>query len=189
MNPDSDLELVERFRSGGDESAFDQLVERHRRGVYRLAYRISGNHEDAHDLAQEAFVRVYRGLGGFRGDSAFRTWLYRVVVNLSLNHLRRLRQERSNSVSVDDVVLSVPAQGLGQVLADEDRGRLDAAIGRLPAKQRQTLELKVFHELKYREIAEVMRCSVGTAKANFFHAVQALKRELGLARRGQGTAS
>ena len=177
---ESDETLVERFRENGDERAFTALVERHRRDVYRLAWRMSGNHDDAHDLSQEAFVRVYKSLGRFRGDAAFKTWLYRIVVNLSLNHVRKSRKESLGRVDVDDVVLPVQAVGLGQVIAAEAREELHGAIEKLPEKQRKTLILKVFHELKYVEIARVMSCSVGTAKANFFHAVQSLKREMGL---------
>ena len=178
MEPDE--ELVKRFREQADEAAFTELVERHQRDVNRLAYRIAGNHEDAHDLAQEAFVRVYRGIAKFRGEAAFKTWLYRIVVNLSLNHLRKSKREREGRVNVEDVALPVAARALTDVLSAEARERIQGAIGRLPEKQKKTLILKVFHELKYVEIARVMSCSVGTAKANFFHAVQSLKREVGL---------
>ena len=149
----------------------------HRKDVYALAYRISGNHEDAHDLAQDAFVRVYKGLAAFRGEASFRTWLYRIVFNLSLNHARKTRRETQGRVDIEDVALPVAPRGLDSVLEGEAKERLHGAIGKLPEKQRKTLILKVFHELKYVEIARVMSCSVGTAKANFFHAVQSLKRE------------
>jgi len=176
---ETDLELIRRFCDQGDEAAFNALVGRHQRDVYRLAYRIASNHEDAHDLSQEAFVRVYRKLGDFRGDAAFKTWLYRIVVNLSLNHVKKTNKERKTHVDIDGVVIAVAPRGLHAALEAESRERLRGAIRKLPDKQRKTLILKVFHDLKYTEIAGVMKCSVGTSKANFFHAVKALKKQLG----------
>jgi len=152
---DSDTTLIERFRLHGDETAFNQLVERHKRDAYRLAYRVAGNHEDAHDLAQEAFIRVYRSLERFRGDSSFRTWLYRIVMNLSLNHVKRARRHTDGHVAVEDVSLPVPARGLTSVLAEEERRRLSDAIERLPERQRRTLILKTYEELKYTEISAI----------------------------------
>src|SRR5467141_2642418 len=87
--PESDAQLVARFQ-GGDESAYDTLVLRHRAAVYRLAFRLVGRHAEADDVAQEAFLRAYRGLGRFRGEAAFGTWLTRIAVNLALN-ARRIR--------------------------------------------------------------------------------------------------
>ena len=175
---DQDRTLIERFCSNGDESAFNQIVERHQRDVYRLAYRFAGNHEDAHDLAQEAFVRVYKSLDKFRGDARFKTWLYRIVVNLSLNHVNRAKKQRDRQVAVDDVNLPVAATSLQDVIQQQTREQLHGAIRTLPEKQRKTLILKVFQELKFTEVARVMKCSVGTAKANYFHAVKGLKRRL-----------
>lgn len=177
---ESDQSLIERFRGAGDESAFNLLVERHQRAAYRLAYRFAGDHEDANDLAQEAFVRVYKNLVSFRGDASFKTWLYRIVVNLSLNHVKRKKRRDTGRVSVDDVSLPVESTSLEEVLASEARDELRGAIETLPEKQRETLILKVFQELKFREVANVMKCSVGTAKANYFHAVQGLKRRMGV---------
>ena len=182
MTVDSDEQLIERFRTDGDEGAFNELVERHQRDVYRLAFRLAHNQEDAHDLGQEAWVRVYRSLGRFRGESSFRTWLCRIVMNVGLNHLRKTRHDREQRTRIEEVSLPVAPTGLSDVLDAEARVRLEGAIDRLPEKQRRTLVLKVFQELKYTEIAEVMGCSVGTAKANFFHAVRSLKRQLDLAR-------
>lgn len=174
--------LVERFRHG-DEGAFNQLVERHKREAYFIALRLSGSHEDARDLAQDAFVRCYQSMEKFRGDCSFRTWLYRIVINLSLNHLKSPRISRR---------VELPEGGMDAVPDSEDvidptaallrRQRsalLKEAINRLPAKQKQTLLLKVYGELKYEEISEIMGCPVGTAKANFFHAVQRLRELIG----------
>ncbi len=160
----------------GDREAFDRLVQRYQREVYRLCYRYLGQHEDANDLAQEVFLRAWRSIGRFRGDSAFSTWLYRIAVNACLNH-RALKR--------------VPTQDLPEALPDPSRGaearaqdedvarRVRGAIARLPEKQRATLVLKVYHDLSHEEVANVLGSSVGTVKSNLFHALGNLKRLLG----------
>jgi RNA polymerase sigma-70 factor (ECF subfamily) len=174
--------LVERFRHG-DEGAFNQLVERHKREAYFVALRLTGSHEDARDLAQEAFIRCYQSMENFRGDCSFRTWLYRIVINLSLNFLKSPRISRRVELPRNEVE-TVPGGEIGSDPAEDllqaQRTRmLKNAIARLPAKQKQTLVLKIYGELKYEEISEIMRCPVGTAKANFFHAVKRLRELIG----------
>ncbi len=171
-----DLALVRRFQAG-DERAFDLLVEEHRREVYRLAYRLLGNHADADDLTQEAFLRSYGSLGRFRGEAAFRTYLTRIVLNLSADR-RRARSAR-REVPVDEVLERelprVAPQGGGGLILE---ATLHRAVRNLPPRQRETLILRVFQEMKFREIAAVMGCTVGTAKANFFHALKGLKERV-----------
>jgi len=177
---ETDEELVGRFQKG-DVAAFEALVERHQREVYGLAYRFAGNHEDAHDISQEALIRVYRGIGGFRGEASFKTWLYRIVMNLGLNHASKARRTTQQSVELDETLH--PAENPDPVEAMAARAtqaRVDAAVRKLPPKQRQTVMLKIYQELRFQDIARVMGCSVGTAKANYFHAVNNLKRELKL---------
>jgi RNA polymerase sigma-70 factor (ECF subfamily) len=172
-----DRALVDTCLAGRRE-AFDELVVRHRRAVYRLCYRFVGNHEDATDLAQETFLRAYRALRTFKGESAFGTWLHRIAVNLSLNavasHARRAEtnEERAAPVATDPNAMS-------RLLSGERAGQVRAAIARLPAKQRATLVLRVYQELPHQEIAELLGSSVGAVKANFFHALANLKRLLG----------
>ena len=179
----SDEELVRRFRRG-EETAFDLLVHRYRKEIYRVAYRISGNHAEADDLAQETFFRAYTALRGFRGESSLRTWLCRIVSNLSLNVVQSARVTRRDTTTVEDLAMageSATVQapiGLDNLVRQERRIRLRRAIGALPGKQKSTLILRTFEGLQFKEIARVMGCSTGTAKANFFHAVAFLKREL-----------
>jgi RNA polymerase sigma-70 factor (ECF subfamily) len=178
----TDKELLERFKAG-DAGAFEALVERYKREVYGLAYRYTGTHADAHDLSQEAFLRLYRGALRFRGESSFRTWLYRIVMNLGLNHVERQGRRRKRQVALEDAApLSTLSHADERVDQQRQREQLGGAIKRLPPRQRQTLILKVYKELRFKDIAELMRCSVGTAKANYFHAVARLRRELA----GQG---
>ena len=168
----SDEELVRAFRAG-DDSAFDHLVERHMKPTYALAHRLTGNHHDADDLAQEAFIRAHRGLARFRGESRFSTWLARIVINLSSNPRRRhlplaAAPEQTSAESNADL----------QLVKNQQRQQVRRALAGLPEKQRRTLLLRVFAELRYREIAEVMGTTTGTAKANVFHALRSLARRL-----------
>jgi RNA polymerase sigma-70 factor (ECF subfamily) len=160
----------------GDRDAFDRLVERYQREIYRLCYRYVGGHEDANDLAQEAFLRAWRSIGRFRGDSAFRTWLYRIAVNACLNHRaakRPLTQELPET-------LPDPTRGvLSRAEAEDDARRVRGAIAELPEKQRATLILKVYHDLSHEEVARALGSSVGTVKSNLFHALSNLRRRLG----------
>ncbi len=163
----------------GERDAFDRLVERYQRDVYRLCYRYVNDHEDANDLAQEAFLKAWRAIGRFRGDSAFSTWLYRIAVNACLNH-RAAR--RPPSLELPDG-LADPRQGADDgVLSQDEARRVREAVRRLPEKQRATLILKVYHELTHDEVAEILGASVGTVKSNLFHALGNLRRLLAGAR-------
>jgi RNA polymerase sigma-70 factor (ECF subfamily) len=166
--------------ASGEREAFDALVERHRRTVYQLCYRFVGNHEDASDLAQDVFIRAYRGLASFRGHSAFSTWLYRIGVNVCLNRVaaktpRLDRMEPLDAAPRADRTADDPDAAL---LRQERAARVRAAIAKLPPKQRATLVLRVYHELPHERIAEILGGSVGASKANFFHALANLKKLL-----------
>jgi RNA polymerase sigma-70 factor (ECF subfamily) len=172
-----DRALVGACRAGRRE-AFDELVVRHRRAVYRLCYRFVGNHEDADDLAQEVFLRAFRALRTFRGDSAVGTWLHRIAVNLSLNAVAgRARRAETNDDRAVPVAPDPDAMSL--VLGAERAAQVRAAIAKLPPRQRATLVLRVYQEMPHQEIAELLGSSVGAVKANFFHALASLKRLLG----------
>ena len=167
---DDDERLVARFLQG-DESAFDGLVTRHRQGVYRLAYRLLGRHEEADDVSQEAFLRVYRGLRGFRGDATFRTWITRIVINLALS----VRRGQATTVPLEDAPEPrSDADGPHAAL----RHQVRTAVGGLPPRQRQVLVLKVYEGMKFTEIAQAAGMSIGTAKATFFQAVRNLRARL-----------
>ena len=176
----SEPELVEACRAGRP-GAFDLVVERHRRAVYLLCYRFVGTHEDASDLSQDVFLRAFRGLRSFRGQSTLATWLYRIGVNVCLNRvsakdtLRRLTTPIEAQQFVD-VRAELPSD---LMLRNERNARVRAAIARLPRKQRATLILRTYHEMSHQEIADVLGSSVGAVKANFFHALGSLKKLLG----------
>lgn len=171
-----DRALVQACIAGRRE-AFDVIVERYQRQVYRLCFRFVPRHEDASELAQDVFVRAYRGLGGFKGDAALATWLYRIAVNVCLSRAAlktpphesldggRSREHADRRIENADA----------QLLRGERAAAVRAAIGRLPDKQRATLILRVYHELPHVQIAGILGTSVGATKANFFHALAKLK--------------
>jgi RNA polymerase sigma-70 factor (ECF subfamily) len=174
-NP-TDAELVEACLAGRRD-AFDTIVERHRRRVYQLCFRFVGNHEDASDLAQDVFVRAYRGLHRFEGHASLATWLYRIGVNVCLNRVTARRPVMA-PISEQHLV-SRAESAVDLVLRDERAAQVRAAIARLPRKQRATLILRMYHELPHDQIALVLGSSVGAVKANFFHALNNLKKLLG----------
>ena len=173
----SDAALVE-LPAAGRAGAFDVIVERHRRQVYQLCYRFVGNHEDASDLSQDVFVRAYRGLRGFRGQSSLATWLYRIGVNVCLNRVSAKTPSTEALDARQHVGLRTESPA-DRLVKDERAARVRAAIARLPRKQRATLVLRMYHEMSHQEIADVLGSSVGAVKANFFHALGNLKKQLG----------
>jgi RNA polymerase sigma-70 factor, ECF subfamily len=163
----------------GNRAAFDVVVHRYQRQVYQLCYRFVPRHEDASDLAQDVFVRAYRGLGGFKGDAALATWLYRIAVNVCLNRtgLKTPRHE-SLDMSNDRHADTRAERADARLLRGERTAEVRAAIAKLPDKQRATLILRVYHEMPHAEIAGILGSSVGATKANLFHALANLKKLL-----------
>jgi RNA polymerase sigma-70 factor (ECF subfamily) len=161
----------------GHRRAFDLIVERHRRTVYQVCFRFVGNHEDASDLAQDAFIRAYRALGRFKGESELRTWLYRIAVNVCLNRMA-LKTPAFEAIETDRHLDTQGERPDEPVFRAERAELVKAAIARLPRKQRATLILRVYHELPHDQIARILGSSVGAVKANFFHALNNLKRLL-----------
>jgi RNA polymerase sigma-70 factor (ECF subfamily) len=179
LRGEAEREAIEACRRG-EREAFDRLVVRYQRDVYRLCYRYVNDHEDANDLAQEVFLKAWRAIGRFRGDSSFATWLYRIAVNACLNH-RALRRPLTQELPE---ALPDPARGAeARVVHEDEAERVREAVSRLPDKQRATLILKVYQELSHEEVAQILGTTVGTVKSNLFHALANLRRLL--AERGE----
>lgn len=166
-----DDEAVGAFQKG-DRRAFDRLVLKYQKMIYRLAVRYTGSHQDADDLAQEIFLRAYRGLGAFRAEARFSTWLYRIGVNACLNWVGG---RRAGEKLPDHLVDPRPG-ALERLSRDEASRELREAISKLPDKQRATLVLRVYQDMSHKEIAEVMESPVGTVKANLFFAIENLRK-------------
>jgi len=173
---DPDHELAARFRDG-DRAAFDLLVRRHQKGMWRLVRRYVKSDADAADVTQLAFVRAFRGLAAFRGSATVRSWLYRIAINCALSWLRDHRREQPTVLAEDALVDANPAPA--QLAAGDDRAQLRQAIEQLPPKQKLVLELRVFDDLSFKEVAELADCSENTAKVNFHYAVKRLRDILG----------
>ncbi len=176
VSVDPDAELAERFRNG-DRAAFDQIVRRHQKGVWYLVRRYVKRDADASDVTQQAFVRAYKGLATFRGAASVRSWIFRIAINCALSWLRDHRREEPMEIAEDALTDANPAP---QRLIGGERGaRLREAIGQLPPKQKLVLELRVFDDLSFKEVAELAECTENTAKVNFHYAVKRLRELLG----------
>jgi RNA polymerase sigma-70 factor (ECF subfamily) len=170
----------------GDEAACADLVAAHQRTVFNLAFHLLGDRDEALDLSQEVFLRVFRTLSRFRGQSTLRTWIYRIVVNQARNRQRWWRRRRrADLVSLDDHLIRCgEIEATGEVLPDrllaskETAARIWAAMERLPFDQRTALVLREVDGLRYEEIAFSLDVAVGTVKSRLTRARQALREEL-----------
>ena len=169
-------ELSSRF-AGGDETVFEEIVNRYSRRVYQLCYRILRNQEEAQDMAQEVFVRVYEKRGKFRGRSALYTWIYRIATNMCLTRLKKTRIQTVPLEAVEATLEAKPDD------TGPDYSRLEAsvreAMAELPPRQRAVFAMRFFDKLSFKEVAEASGTTVGAAKANYHHAVKHLKNILG----------
>lgn len=170
----TDEELVERARSG-ERGAQDELARRHRPLLVRLVRRYVSE-GDAEDVAQRAILRAFDKLEGFRGESSFRSWLHRIAVNVALNHIRDTRKEVPTTVDEADLITNT--LGTARLVAREAKARLIAALDDLPPKQKQSVELRLFRDLSFAEVATEMGTSEESAKANFHHAMKRLRAHL-----------
>jgi len=172
---DPEQETVEACQRG-EREAFDALVLRYQRRIYGLCFRYVNNHEDANDLTQEVFVRAWRAIRRFRGQSAFSTWLYRIAVNACLNFRAK---RRPLTMELPESLPDTRPDVGRQLEKDDQARRVREAVQRLPEKQRATLILKIYQDLTHREVAEVLGSTVGTVKANLFHALGNLRKLVG----------
>ena len=171
-----DEEILARFRSG-DHSVFDDLVRTHRSALLQMVRRYVKSDVDAEDVIQQCFVRAYRSFDGFRGEASVRSWLYRIAVHTALNFTRG--QPREDSLeSIADVAAFTSSLDTSKLVASEIWQKVAAMIAILPAKQRLVLELRLFHELSFAEVAVIADCTEETAKVNYHHAVKKLRAHL-----------
>ncbi|MDH5407097.1 MAG: RNA polymerase sigma factor [Gammaproteobacteria bacterium] len=175
---DDDQELLKRFVSEQDEMAFKLLVERYQQPLYQFIWRHVGNQDDALDLSQKVFLQVFSKAEQFRSESKFKTWLYQIAINLCKNHFRGKDRQRIADVELEELELESEQSTMNEVEKIQEQTHLFNAVKSLPDKQRTTLELRLYQEYTFAEIAEIMNCPVGTAKANYHHAIKSLKNTL-----------
>ena len=171
-------ELVNRARRG-DNEAFEDLVRMYQEPLYRYLCRLSGNGEDAMELTQSSFVKAYISIGRFRGESSFKTYLYRIASNTWRNTVRD-RSKRIN-VDIDQVPVSSADNPHSDMVRDQEQQKFWSLVEELPARQKEALTLRVKEGYQFDEVARIMGCTTGSAKASYHHAVgklkQAYKRE------------
>ena len=160
----------------GRTAAFDSFVKAHQRGVFYLVRRYVRADADAADVTQQAFVRAFRALAQYRGDATPRSWLYRIAINCALSWLRDHKRDAASELN--DAMLVVDATGTSDLVDAERKAALRDAIAQLPPKQRQIVELRVFDDLSFREVAQIAECNENTAKVNFHHALRRLRELL-----------
>ncbi len=168
-----DSALLAQFRSGNRDEAFAAIVHKYQERVYWVVRRVVTDPDDADDVAQEVFVRAFKGLQDFRADAQLFTWLYRIAMNVSMNHVRSRRIRKASDI--DDLYVPPVSPDAGpdeQLERQEFRRLVDEAIAKLPPKQRMVFQMRYFDEMPYEEIAKVMHRTVGGLKANYFHAVR-----------------
>lgn len=167
----TDMQLIEEVRNG-QRSSFSELVKRHQRGLLRLSMRFMKDMDAAQDVVQEAFIKAYEKLSLFEGRASFKSWLYQIAVNTARNKLRENRYDFSN---IDDVNLSISATAEKALVHAAVSEIIQTEVDRLPFKQKTALVLRVYEDMSFAEIAEVMECPYDTAKANYRHALMKLK--------------
>ncbi len=182
---EADQQLVERVQRG-DKRAFDLLVLKYQHKILGLVVRFVHDPQEAQDVAQEAFIKAYRALANFRGDSAFYTWLYRIAVNTAKNHLvARGRRPPDSDVDAGDAEFFEGDHALKDIetperalLRDEIEATVHRTIAQLPEDLRRALTLREFEGLSYEEIATAMQCPVGTVRSRIFRAREAIDKAL-----------
>ena len=182
-----DHRLVSALQAG-EEQAYEQLIERFQNPVYNLAYRLLNDQADASDVAQEVFLKIFRNVGNFRGDSSLRTWVYRIAVNESHNRRRWLFRHRRGETGIDETFedsdgREKPLMDSGETPFDftvnrEALGLLEEALAGINPVFRAALVLREIEDMSYDEIAEILEVSIGTVKSRIVRGREALRRNL-----------
>ena len=185
-DPVEEIALVKRARAG-DLSAYDELVRRYQERIYATIYHMTANHEDANDLAQEAFIKAFQALKSFKGGSSFYTWVYRIAVNKTINFLKQ--RKNRGQMSLDDldfnaehdpdfVALISDKTPRREINLSELQEKLNSAMQKLSQPHRLVVTLHDVQGLSHEEIADIMDCNIGTVRSRLFYARQQLQAYL-----------
>jgi RNA polymerase sigma-70 factor (ECF subfamily) len=184
----SELDLVKRCQAG-DTEAFDELVSRYRTRVFGMIYNMVHSEQDAWDLAQDSFVKAWKSIGRFRGQSSFYTWMYRIVMNVTIDWLRK-KQVKGGGAEFDDAIQLKEVDPAAKTLPKPDalpyermqqseiRTQIDHAITQLSPEHRAVILMKEIEDMQYHEIAEALECSIGTVMSRLFYARKKLQNLL-----------
>lgn len=174
MGEISDNEVVQMVRNG-ERSAFAILVRRHQRSLFRLSLRFVKDADIAEDVVQESLIKAYERLASFEARASFKSWLFQIAINTAKNKLRDRREDSTDMSTLPLAVAAIAESGLVQSAVAK---YIQTHIDELPVKQRTALTLRIYEDLSFKEIAEIMECPYDTAKANYRHALLRLREEL-----------
>ncbi|OWY25234.1 RNA polymerase subunit sigma [Sphingobacteriales bacterium UPWRP_1] len=179
MSKISDQEILEKFKNPATkEAAFSLLMQKYQEKIYWLIRRIVIDHEDANDVCQNVFIKVWRNLDSFKENSQLYTWLYRIATNESLTFLNRKKKKASVQISTEDYDLTKQLEADPYFEGDNLQIQLQNAIASLPEKQRMVFLLRYYDEMKYEDMSETLDTSVGALKASYHHAVKKIEKYL-----------
>ena len=170
----SDLELIQDVKCG-EKKSFEVLVQRHEKFLMKTIVRLTRDLDAAEDVVQDTFIKAYKRLNLFEGRSSFRSWLYQIALNTARNRFRKHSRE---TIGTDNLDIGVEGESESKMIATDVRAILQREIGKLPDRQKTALTLRIFEDLSFKEIAEIMACPYDTAKANYRHALLKLKERL-----------
>lgn len=170
----ADLELVREAKQG-ERKAFAELVVRHQKQMMRVALRLVRDWDTAEDIVQESFIKAYQNIVDFAERSSFRSWMYQITINTAKNRLRTMHREVLN---VDHFTMAVSDNTVERLAAVDVKQLIREEVAKLPERQQMALSLRIFEDLSFKEIAQIMECPYDTAKANYRHALLKLKERM-----------
>jgi len=171
-----DAEIIDSFNKG-NQNAFNFIVRKYQERVYWVIRKMVLDHDDADDLTQEVFLKIYGSLKEFRGESKFFTYIYRIAVNFSLNHIAKTKKTLHKTVNIDNADVRSKDKRADEEMDAFDRTKLlEEAIESLPEQQRAVFNMRYYDNLSYEEISAIMNKSTGGMKANYFHAIKNIQK-------------
>lgn len=174
MSTMTDLDLIQEVKKG-DKKSFEVLMLRHEKFLMKVVVRMTRDLDAAEDIVQDTFIKAFKRLHLFEGRSSLRSWLYQIALNTARNRFRKHSRE---TVGTDGMDVAVEGEMENRLIALDVKGILQAEIEKLPARQKMALEMRIYEDLSFKEIAENMECPYDTAKANYRHAMLKLKERL-----------
>ena len=179
MNQPTDKELVYNILSKKNEHrSFEMLISRYQKQLYYSIRRMVNRHEDADDVLQNTFIKVWKNLGSFEGKSSIYTWMYRIAYNETLNYIQKNKKHMHLHIDEPVIQNTMISPSDNPYNGEDIKRKLNAAIEQLPEKQRMVFNMKYFEEKKYEEISEITGTSTGALKASYFHAVKKIEESL-----------
>lgn len=181
MTAADEQRLILQVQEGSHE-AFRILVQRYMKQAYNVAYGLVGDHDDAEDVAQESFVRIFQSIGGFRGDAVFGTWLYRIVTNLSLNRMRQKKSIARREIRTNGEVMTEMNHSTPDYHREETSGVIERVLHDLPTLQRAVVILRHLNGMSTKEVGSILHCSEGTVKTHLHRGLKKMRKSMDLIR-------